>query len=841
VTQIRALYRISIQQTKEKVYEDIDRYLEAHAKMPSYEQYVIDREKFIVQIWTNAWLNIVSSRLPIKEKKAYLTETKSYEVDSISKKQVNQLFRNEMRNFEAFDVIKWLTKAFGETEGKWVKRYQDARGRFLIREQERREAERRNSVKAKLENCVEELLKQHYIEFYVYVRYFISAKVKNDLDYYGYVTQSPYTTIQTFFDNLTEDVYANFHWSQSHDVGDLIEEGYESKVLEYLIDKAPELLIKYIPNEMHAEFSMIFEKPLTESILKGFSIESLYSFSVEILVDLLDEYLTDLIELEASPFDFSTHKDILRRDKENRVHRQAVERAERARQKEEEALMLKDIFGTEYSQAIGHSIQFILHVGDTNTGKTFQALQKMKAANSGLYLGPLRLLALEVYDKLNSEGVACSLKTGEEEKIEQGANHMSCTVEMFHEKDYYEVIVIDESQMIADKDRGFSWFKAITKANAKEVHIIGSYNMKSIILQLLGDSDIKVNEYSRDTPLEVETREFSMKHVRKGDALVCFSRKRVLETASQLQKDGFKVSMIYGSMPPETRKKQIQMFSDGVNTVIVATDAIGMGLNLPIRRIVFLENEKFDGIRRRRLTSQEVKQIAGRAGRKGLYDVGEVAFSQEITMMSRLLHQDDEPLHTFAIAPTAGVLERFQKYSRNLGDFFEMWEIYESPEGTKKATLFEEYELYETIRGSRVEARLSMMDLYGFLHLPFSSYEPVLSEQWRDNLVAIVEGKELPEPLIKTEGLEELEHTYKSVGLHLLFLYRLDKRTETVYWEKIRDEISDLIHEILKTEVQIKQRKCRKCGDGLPLNFKFHICESCHNRRFTRHRVYGRR
>ena len=103
----------------------------------------------------------------------------------------------------------------------------------------------------------------------------------------------------------------------------------------------------------------------------------------------------------------------------------------------------------------------------------------MKEAESGLYLAPLRLLALEVFDKLNSEGVPCTLKTGEEEKPVQGAKHISSTVEMFHEKDYFEVIVIDEAQMIADKDRGFSWYRAIMKANAKEVHIIGSKNIKN--------------------------------------------------------------------------------------------------------------------------------------------------------------------------------------------------------------------------------------------------------------------------------------------------------------------------------------------------------------------------
>ena len=106
--------------------------------------------------------------------------------------------------------------------------------------------------------------------------------------------------------------------------------------------------------------------------------------------------------------------------------------------------------------------------------------------------------------------------------------------------------------------------------------------------------------------------------------------------------------------------------------MIVATDAIGMGLNLPIRRIVFLENDKFDGTRRRLLTSQEVKQIAGRAGRKGIYNIGKVAFTRDIRTMRSLLMQEDEPVHTFAIAPTNSVFERFQRYYHDLGTFFEL-------------------------------------------------------------------------------------------------------------------------------------------------------------------------
>ena len=172
----------------------------------------------------------------------------------------------------------------------------------------------------------------------------------------------------------------------------------------------------------------------------------------------------------------------------------------------------------------------------------------------------------------------------------------------------------------------------------------------------------------------------------------------------------------------------------------MATDAIGMGLNLPIRRIVFLENEKFDGTRRRRLTSQEVKQIAGRAGRKGIYDIGKVAFMSDIRIMRRLLEQEDDPVQIFAIAPTGAVFERFQKHHRHLGTFFELWQQFIPPKGTKKASLSEERELYELIRDTKIEARFSLMDLYGFLHLPFSTKESNLIQQWLDTMEAIAEG-----------------------------------------------------------------------------------------------------
>ncbi|MFZ3587671.1 helicase-related protein [Bacillus sp. DJP31] len=751
MNEIKKLYSKAVQQTIGKVYEDVDRYMETCEEMPTLGLYIDARSPYIVQIWLNAWLNITAARASITDKKLYLKE-KEIDFDGISRKQINQLFRNEMRSYPAFDVVQWLFEKFQNNEEIWGVRYHSLRKELLVKESARLLREQRNHVKRQVQEEIHVIIEVSFLKLFLQVRYYISSKVVSDINQYGFV-ETEHQTLHTFLEVMNEEIFYNPQLYRKHHA-EAFDEVYESYVTGYLFEIGPEWIMKNLSSNLHSEYSSVFDNLLSRQIIEEWSYDHLFDTSIHFFIDLQTEYLSDLIMLARLEFDPIKHEEIYQRDHENRQTIEREKLSERKRLKVEEDRMIEDIFGREYRPSIGRDIQYILHIGETNTGKTFQALKRMKEASSGIYLAPLRLLALEVFDRLNSDGVPCSLKTGEEEKINPKASHISCTVEMFHEKDFYEVIVIDEAQMVADKDRGFSWFKAITKALAKEVHIVGSSNMKEMILQLLGNSNIIVKEYVRDVPLDVESNEFSLKQTKKGDALVCFSRKRVLETASILQENKHKVSMIYGSMPPETRKKQMQQFIDGETTVIVATDAIGMGLNLPIGRVVFLQNEKFDGTRRRRLTSQEVKQIAGRAGRKGLYNIGKVAFTEDIKAMTRLLNQTDEPLQTFSIAPTSGIFERFQRFSRSLGKFFELWDKFESPKGTKKAALTEERDLYETIRDSVIEARLSMMDLYGFLHMPFSSYEPKLKEQWRNTLHSIVEGRELPEPVIKTDGLE---------------------------------------------------------------------------------------
>ncbi|MBO0962233.1 DEAD/DEAH box helicase [Neobacillus sp. MM2021_6] len=853
MSKLTTIYPQAIEHTKMKVIEDINHYLETNELQPSFEQYRKDRGHYLEQIWVNVWLNKSTNDVPKNEKKQFLSE-KGFEVHGIDRKLLNKLFRDEMRSYQPFNVMEWVEETFAGQEELWAERYQEAKVNFLKREEQKDLEEKKQMLRGEIEEFAVGILEDQYELFYLYIRYFVAkqlaADLKNNMKFQavdpvaleeklvnqGSFDSSEYTTVATFFGELTGDIHKTLNWGRSTYEYQTYFFVYESLISDYISELIPEKILEQLSDEHMADFYDVFHEKLSPSFVKGSIAQLIYDLESYFIEDIQDEYVSDLLRIAEVPFDPKVHRAFLKKDLGEREKKQKEEQAELQRKREAEERMMKDIFAAEYDPSLQRHVRYVLHIGETNTGKTHHALEQMKAAESGLYLAPLRLLALEVFDKLNAEGVSCSLKTGEEEKMVPGAQHISCTVEMFHEKEVYEVVVIDEAQMITDKDRGFSWYKAITKANAKEVHIIGSRNARTMLLELLGNADIEIHEYSRDTPLEVEKKEFHIKHVKKGDALICFSRRRVLETASRLQNDGHSVSMIYGSMPPETRKKQIEQFNKGKTKVIVSTDAIGMGLNLPIRRIVFLENDKFDGTRRRLLTSQEVKQIAGRAGRKGIYDVGKVAFTSDIKKMQNLLLQEDEPVHTFSIAPTNSVFERFQRYYHDLGTFFELWGKFESPKGTKKASLSEEKSLYHLIAGTEIEARLSLMDLYGFLHLPFSKNESVLTRQWEDNMYAIIQGRDLPEPIVKDRSLEELELSYKAIGLHLLFLYRLGERTETIYWERLRAEVSDQVQDRLKTDIKKFVKKCKNCGKKLAWDHSFPTCDACHAAKYRRYR-----
>ncbi|MGG1632728.1 helicase-related protein [Rossellomorea sp. NRS-1567] len=848
---LQILREEAVEETKRKIEDDITLYLEKHENLPSFQDYVTERSAFFHNIWTNIWLNKVTNDVLRSHKKAFL-RNEGYDIEGTDKKLINKLFRNEIRDFQPFHILNWLME-YPPSANDWKERHQHVRENYLKKHEEKKQAALQKDIQKKILSFINKQMDELELYWYVELRHLFAKKFVQDLglktkyrhtepymleeklEEEGNFTSDSFTTISDFLKEFTGSIHKKSeNWDGHVWEYETYFYPYERFIFYYSEQIVYRSLLSHMPEELLSEYDDVFGQPLSEERLSRLSHHFLLTLKSTFFTMIQEEYVVDLYQVVEVPFDEDIHLSIYERDLTEREKRKAAELTELKRKQEEEQRMMEDIFGREYSPSFRGDIKYTLHIGETNTGKTHHAISRMKEAKSGMYLAPLRLLALEVFDTLNTDGVPCNLKTGEEEKEVPLAKHVSSTVEMFREKDEYEVIVIDEAQMLADQDRGFSWYRAITKAKAKEVHIIGSENVRELLMELVGEGNIEVHDYKREIPLQVESKEFQLRHAKKGDALVCFSRKKVLDTASRLQNNGHKVSMIYGSMPPETRKKQMMQFIKGKTNMIVSTDAIGMGLNLPIRRIVFLETDKFDGTRRRRLTSQEVKQIAGRAGRKGLYNEGKVAFTKDIKVMKHLLDQPDRSLETFAIAPTSAVFERFQRYYHDLDTFFYFWEKFKSPYGTEKASLFEERELYELIRGTDIEAKLTLNDLYGFLHLPFSKKEAQLTEQWLECMNAIVHGEELPEPPINNKNLEQKEVSYKAVGLHLLFLYRLGRQTEAYYWERVRSEIADGVHESLRTEVTSMSQTCKQCGKKLPPNFGFPICDRCHAARVKR-------
>lgn len=275
------------------------------------------------------------------------------------------------------------------------------------------------------------------------------------------------------------------------------------------------------------------------------------------------------------------------------------------------------------ARAMGRRLVAI--VGPTNSGKTHHAMQALHAADQGIYLAPLRLLALEVMDRLNREGTPTTLLTGEEEIRVPGARHLASTIEMLDPEQTIDVAVIDEVQMLADKDRGWAWTAALMGVPAKVVYLLGAPEALPLIERVANhlNEPLEIVRLDRKQPLHMIETRLEYEDVRKGDALIAFSRRNVHMVRDIVQSRGLTAAVIYGALAPEVRRREAERFTNGEADVVVATDAIGMGLNLPIRRILFTTLEKYDGVEQRELAPSEVKQIAGRAGRFGHHEVGE--------------------------------------------------------------------------------------------------------------------------------------------------------------------------------------------------------------------------
>jgi len=329
-----------------------------------------------------------------------------------------------------------------------------------------------------------------------------------------------------------------------------------------------------------------------------------------------------------------------------------------------------------------------LHVGPTNSGKTYNALKALENAKTGIYAGPLRLLAHEVYTRFLAKGRSCALITGEEQRIPTDTDiyYRSCTVEMTPVNQLVDVAVIDEIQMIGDSERGWAWTQAFLGVQAKEVHLCGEERAVQLIESLcaiLGDKCV-VHRYKRLSGLETthESLGGRLEDLQKGDAVVSFSRVGIHTLKKQIeQATGKRVAVVYGSLPPETRAQQAALFNDPDNDhdFLVASDAIGMGLNLEIKRVVFEATHKRDNIGFRQMTVSELKQIGGRAGRyrtahqaihnnpsgtnkPGTPGLVTALEDEDLAVLINAFNSEPPPLQTAGVCPPTAMIERLAQY-----------------------------------------------------------------------------------------------------------------------------------------------------------------------------------
>ncbi|RIB14503.1 P-loop containing nucleoside triphosphate hydrolase protein [Gigaspora rosea] len=333
--------------------------------------------------------------------------------------------------------------------------------------------------------------------------------------------------------------------------------------------------------------------------------------------------------------------------------------------------------------------KIILHVGPTNSGKTYNALKCLGSANSGVYCGPLRLLAHEIFDRFNSKGIPCNLVTGEERRELKGINVplTSSTIEMVNLQKQVDVAVIDEIQMISDQQRGWAWTQALLGLQAKEIHICGEPSavplVKSICQSI--NEDIEIREYKRLSSLEISQKSLDgdLKKIKKGDCVVTFSRKSIFSLKHEIEAaTGLRCAVAYGSLPPETRSQQAKLFNDPNSgfDVLVASDAIGMGLNLNIKRIVFESIKKYDGIGVRYIPIPQIKQIAGRAGRFGTENaVGEVTAleTSDLKYVHQAMDAPHKNLEMAGLQPTMEMVELFAHQLPDVKEFAVLLEKFE--------------------------------------------------------------------------------------------------------------------------------------------------------------------
>lgn len=412
MSKLITIYPQAIEHTKIKVYQDIDHYLETKDALPNFQQYLTDRSHYLEQLWINVWLNKSTNDIPKNEKKQFLSK-RDFEVQGVDRKLINKLFRDEMRSYQPFDTLAWVIETFEGKNEKWTQRYGQAKENYIKREEQKQLEEKKRAFREEIVEATTRFVEEQYDLIYIYLRHFaarkLAADLRNNVKFQsvapraleeklteeGEFKPSDYKKVRDFFDELTGDIQKTLDWGRHYFEYETYYYVYESLIFDFLSDFVPKKVLEIFSADFKTGFFETIHEKLSDSFIRKTVGELLYDAVGSCLEDIEEEYLSDLLKLAEIPFDEEIHRQIFEQDMEEHERRNAGEQAELLRKKEEEARIMWDIFGEEYDPTLRRNVRYVLHIGDTNTGKTYHALEKMKAAASGLYLGRLGCLPLK--------------------------------------------------------------------------------------------------------------------------------------------------------------------------------------------------------------------------------------------------------------------------------------------------------------------------------------------------------------------------------------------------------------------------------------------------------------
>ncbi len=498
--------------------------------------------------------------------------------------------------------------------------------------------------------------------------------------------------------------------------------------------------------------------------------------------------------------------------------------------------------------------KLIFLAGPTNSGKTYHGLNLLAEFKSGVYLAPLRLLALEGQEELFKRGVKASFLTGEERDIVPEAQFTASTIEMLNLHQVVEAALIDEIQLLTDRGRGWAWTQAFIGVPAGTVIMTGSANAIPLVQRLAqyAGEEVEVREFSRLTPLEPLPTAQSAERPEPGTALIAFSRRDVLELREQLRANGINASVIYGNLSPDVRREEARRFRNGETQVLVATDAIGMGLNLPIKKVVFHTLTKFDGREPRPLTDAEILQIAGRAGRYQKYSIGYAGATtaEEARRIAQVLRIGTLPMpwEKVFVQPTADFMLALRQFLPEV-TFLDALLLFRSKMRFDDSfivpvvtdDMFELARIVDTYAPLKRAYREQVEDLFQWICSPVDTQTSEMAAAYIECLRHFLDHRPIhPGRIVRVERNIANNHDLllAEIAVKILTLYCwLGYRYPRIFpdldeAESLRGEANRAIENALLFKKLT--RACRECGKPLPPLFKFAICDRCYRSRSFR-------